>query len=112
MPRSAESADGEPLCWLASVVSPVLGAVRASFPHAVLNAECSGGGPAGPVVLNAGGNAVRLDIGPITWVDDATAKITGGGPHAGGMTTSEGEYTVVLDGGEWKITAEKPGMTI
>ncbi len=90
----------------------VLGAVRASFPHAVPDAECSGGGPVGPVVLNAGGSAVRLDIGPITWVDDATARITGGGPHAGGMTVSEREYTVVLDGGDWKVSGEKPGLTI
>jgi hypothetical protein len=92
--------------------SAVLGAVRASFPRAVPDAECSGGGPTGPVVLIAGGNAVRLDIGPITWVDEATAKITGGGPHAGGMTTSERDYTVALDGDEWKVTGEKPGMVI
>jgi hypothetical protein len=90
----------------------VLGAVRGSYPNAVPDAECSGGGPSGPVVLNAGGAAVRLDIGPITWVDDATAKITGGGPHAGGMTVSERQYTVVKDGGGWKVAGEKPGLTI
>ena len=91
----------------------VLGAVRQTYPKAVADAECSGGGPSGPVVLNAGGNAVRLDIGPITWVDNATAKITGGGPHAGGMTVSEREYTVVKDGGDgWKVSDEKPGLTI
>jgi hypothetical protein len=91
----------------------VLGAVRQSYPKAVPDAECSGGGPSGPVVLNAGGNAVRLDIGPITWLGDTTAKITGGGPHAGGATASEREYTVVEDGGTgWKVTDEKPGATI
>ena len=90
----------------------VLGAVRRSYANAVPDAECSGGGPTGPVVLNAGGNAVRLDIGPITWVDDATAKITGGGPHAGGATVSEREYTVVKDGDGWKIAGEKQGLTI
>jgi hypothetical protein len=93
-------------------MAAVLRAVRAQFPKAVPDAECSGGGPAGPVVLNAGGSAVRLDIGPITWVDDATAKIGGGGPHAGGMTTSEREYTVVRDGDTWKVIGEKPGMKI
>lgn len=63
-------------------------------------------------MLVAGGNAVRLDIGPITWVNDATAKITGGGPHAGGMSVAEREYTVVKDGDGWKVTGEKPGLTI
>lgn len=89
----------------------VLGAVRRTFPQAVPDAECSGGGPSGPVVLN-GANAVRLDIGPVTWMDDATAKINGGGAHAGGPTVSEREYTVVKDGGGWKVTGEKPGLTI
>lgn len=90
----------------------VLGAVKASYPNAVPDSECRGGGPSGPVVLNAGGDAVRLDIGPITWVDDATAKITGGGPHAGGMTVSEREYTVVKEGDGWKVAGEKPGLTM
>lgn len=90
----------------------VLGAVRQRYPKAVPDAACSGGGPSGPVVLNAGGAAVRLDIGPVTWVSATTAKITGGGPHAGGATVSEREYTVVADGDGWKVTGEKPGLTI
>jgi hypothetical protein len=90
----------------------VLAAVRRRYPKAVPDAECSGGGPSGPVVLNAGGDAVRLDIGPITWTDDSTAKITGGGPHSGGMQVNEREYTVVKDGDAWKVTGEKPGLTI
>ena len=88
----------------------VLGAVQQKYPNAVPDAQCSGGGPSGPVVLNAGGNAVRLDIGPITWVDESTAKVTGGGAHAGGPTVSEREYTVVKHGSGWKVTGEKPGL--
>lgn len=90
----------------------VLAGVQAKYPKAVANSECSGGGPSGPVVLNAGGSAVRLDIGPISWPDANTAKITGGGAHAGGPTADEREYTVVKDGSGWKVTDEKPGLTI
>lgn len=93
-------------------LAAVVGAVRRSYPRAVPDAECSGGGPTGPVVLKAGGNAVRLDIGPITWVDAATGKITGGGAHAGGGSVSEREYTVVKDGEGWKVTGDTPGLTI
>jgi hypothetical protein len=90
----------------------VLAAVRQKYPKAVPDAECSGGGPSGPVVLIAGGNAVRLDIGPVSWLDDGTAKLKGGGPHSGGMSVHEREYTVVKDGDGWKVTDEKPGLTI
>src|SRR5690349_10197533 len=82
----------------------VLAAVKAKYPKAVADSECSGGGPSGPVVLNAGGSAVRLDIGPVSWPDESTAKITGGGAHAGGPTASEREYTLVKDGDGWKVT--------
>jgi hypothetical protein len=98
--------------WYPDDFAAVLAAVRAKYPKAVANDECSGGGPSGPVVLNAGGNAVRLDIGPISWPDESTAKITGGGAHAGGPTAHEREYTVVKDGAGWKVTDEKPGLTI
>lgn len=92
--------------------SDLLAAIRARHPTAVLNAECSGGGPSGPVLNASGGKAVRFDIGPITWVDDNTATIDGGGGHRGGATVSERRYTVVKDGGGWKVAGEKPGMTI
>lgn len=91
----------------------LLAAIKARHPNAVLDAECSGGGPSGPVVHTAsGGKAVRFDIGPITWIDDSTATIDGGGGHRGGMTAHEVKYTVKKDGGGWKITDEKPGLTI
>jgi hypothetical protein len=90
----------------------VLAAVQHRYPKAVADAACSGGGPSGPVVLEAGGAAVRLDIGPITWVDDATAMINGGGPHSGGMMVHERRYTVIKVGAGWKVTGERPGLTI
>lgn len=91
----------------------LLAAIKARHPSAVLDAECSGGGPSGPVVHSAtGGKAVRFDIGPVTWVNDTTATVDGGGGHRGGATAHEVTYTVVKDGGGWKITGEKPGLTI
>lgn len=91
----------------------LLAAIRARHAKAVLDAECSGGGPSGPVVHSAtGGKAVRFDIGPITWVDATTATLDGGGGHRGGATVSERRYTVVKSGSSWNVTDEKPGMTI
>lgn len=91
----------------------LLAAIRARYPRAVSNAECSGGGPDGPVIHTAtGGKAVRFDIGPITWRDDHTAGIDGGGGHRGGATVAERHYTVEHKDGAWKVTGEAPGLTI
>lgn len=93
--------------------SALLTAIKARHAKAVLDVECSGGGPSGPVVHSgSGGSAVRFDIGPVTWVDDATATIDGGGGHRGGATAHEVKYTVKQDGGDWKVVDEKPGLTI
>jgi hypothetical protein len=89
----------------------LLAAIQVRYPTAVLNRECSGGGPTGPVTSN-GRAAVRFDIGPINWLDDNTARISGGGGHRGGMVANEREYSVVKDGGGWKVVGEKPGMQI
>jgi hypothetical protein len=87
--------------------SAILAAVRASVPTAVLDKECTGGGPTGPVKLVAnGGAAARFDIGPISWVDENTAFISGGGAHRGGHAR-EVRYTVTKVGGAWKVTNEK-----
>lgn len=95
--RGAEN-DGEAL----------LAAIRARYPAAVANRECSGGGPDGDVTLTAtGGKAVRFDVGPITWDGDDRARIEGGGGHRGGATAREVEYTVVKDGRGWKVAGER-----
>lgn len=86
--------------------------LRSRYPNAVPDAECRGGGPSGPVELSAGGAAVRLDIGPVTCIDDVTASVPGGGPHSGGTTASERVYTVAKDGDGWRVTGEKQGLTI
>jgi hypothetical protein len=90
----------------------LLAAIKARHGNAVLDAECSGGGPSGPVVNSAGGKAVRFDIGPVTWIDDDNATCDGGGGHRGGATAHEVKYSLKREGGGWKVTGEKPGLTI
>jgi hypothetical protein len=82
-------------------------AVKAKYPTTVLDSECAGGGPQGPVVLaKTGGPAVRLDIGPVEWQGEV-AKIVSGGAYRGGGAR-ETEYTVEKQSdGSWKVTNEK-----
>lgn len=82
-------------------------AIKQRYPTAVQNVECKGGGPTGRVKLVAtDGDAVRFDIGPVTWDSDHRARCTGGGGHRGGGAR-EVEYTVEPAGGGWKVVAAK-----
>ena len=108
---AAQLAAGEAVCLATRGATTdgtaLLAAIQAHYPTAVKDGECGGGGPAGPVVLTAtGGKAVRIDIGPIEWNPDGTARIASGGAYRGGGVR-EVEYTVTHASAGWTVTAEK-----
>ena len=110
----AQVAEDEAICLAmrgATDETAVFEAIATRHPTAKRNAECSGGGPEGAVMWNDH-KGVRFDVGPVVWVDDATATIDGGGGHRGGATVHERKYTVKRDGSGWKVTGNKPGLTI
>jgi hypothetical protein len=82
----------------------LLAAIRTRYPTAVANSECTGGGM-DPVTLIAGGKALRIDIGPVTWSGDV-AGCGGGGVHRGGGSAREVKYIVEKSGGGYKVTNE------
>ena len=85
----------------------LLAAIQSRYPTAVRDSACRGGGPDGPVVLAASGlHAVRIDIGPITWVGDIASIASGGAYRGGGVR--EVEYIVEHVGSAWQVTSEKP----
>ena len=82
----------------------LLAAIRARYPTTVANTECAGGGP-DPVTLIKGGKALRIDIGPVTWMGDI-ASCNGGGVHRGGGSAREVKYIVEKSADGYKVTNE------
>jgi hypothetical protein len=86
-------------------------AIRATWPTARNASECAGGGPEGPVRLQAtGGPATMFDIGPVEWDGPDAARVKGaassGGPHA-----RELEFRLERAGGGWKVKDQKTTIT-
>lgn len=82
----------------------LLAAIRARYPTAVANTECTGGGH-DPVTLIKGGKALRIDIGPVNWTGDI-ASCNGGGVHRGGGSARELKYIVERSAEGYKVTNE------
>ncbi len=112
--EQASLASGEAVCVGArgatSDGTALLAAIRSRYPTAVPDGQCSGGGPDGShvVVTATRAKAVRIDVGPIEWAQEAgKARIVSGGAYRSGGVR-EVEYTLEKHGSKWQITATKP----
>ncbi len=87
----------------------VLAAVRSRYPEARKASECAGGGPDEAVrVRSSGESAGMLDIGPVEWDDADHARVKGGGLGRGKSSyVREVEYSLVRDGGGWRVASER-----
>lgn len=98
----------KPVCLATRGVTAeeILPSIKAKYPNAVVDTECSGGGPDGSSVTSPKGPGVRIDIGPATLMGADSASCNGGGAYVSGGAR-EIQYIVENHGGEWAVTHEK-----